>query len=60
MNKNILKEKEIKSAADVRAFLATHLPIYIKDENEEDFIFIVTPADIEQVSRDLWEHLTHA
>ena len=45
------------SAADIRVFLAEHLPYY-EAEDKDDFIYIVKAEDIERVSLELYRYLT--
>ena len=45
------------SAADIRVFLAEHLPYY-ESEDKDDFLYIVKAADLEKVSLGLYDHLT--
>lgn len=48
----------IKSAADIRIFLANKLPCYTNDSDEDNFVFIVRAEDIERVALELWRSLT--
>jgi len=46
------------SAAEIRVFLAFHLPMYSKaDDDDDEFVFIATAADVEQLAMDLWEYI---
>ena len=46
------------SAADIRVFLAEHLPYY-EAEDKDDFIYLVKAEDIERVALELYRHLTN-
>ena len=45
------------SAADIRVFLAEHLPYY-ETEDKDDFLYIAKASDIERVALELYRHLT--
>ena len=45
------------SAADIRVFLAEHLPYY-EAEDKDDFLYIAKASDIERTALELYRHLT--
>lgn len=49
--------KTIKSAADIRIFLASELPCYSLDGDSDDFVFIAQGNDIGRVALELWRSL---